>query len=400
MKRRERLSTACLQEKVGMETALEPKYCSQLFSNSAQLLLSDILEVAGGEFQEMSSKCNMFLDPSGFSSEDITSPFNIPRTSSIAKSKRPSVSFAEGTRFSPKERRGSGQDVGAPVRSKAKSPWGVLMLSALQSQGGAVRNGEGDRAEGEEEAEEDGTYDQVTDNMESRCEEDIQEVDRSQSQEALQAPRLSGRRRTMSNTAARKGTSEGEVGAPRKVTTVYVTVGKAGRPLTKTDPSSEGPVQAMLRRLGSLQRQREQDPSKPRSKAAEGISKPPRRKLGARAAVWEQGGSSDVCKPIRRKRTPHSPSDTSGPDEAVPPEENPWKQPPSSDLKSSPEVATADSGSGLRAEGAAGQGDDGGSGQTESSYQTVGAAGDDIITNEGAVVNPNDEPCYENVLIK
>ncbi|KAI3354316.1 hypothetical protein L3Q82_018847, partial [Scortum barcoo] len=79
----------------------------------------DIPEVAGGEFQEMSSKCNMFLDPSGFSSEDITSPFNIPRTSSIAKSKRPSVSFAEGTRFSPKERRGS------PTlpRTPARSPW-------------------------------------------------------------------------------------------------------------------------------------------------------------------------------------------------------------------------------------------------------------------------------------
>lgn len=370
-----------------------------MFANSARLLLSDILEVARGEFQEMSSKCNMFLDPSGFSSEDITSPFNIPRTSSIAKSKRPSVSFAEGTRFSPKERRGSGQDVGAPVRSKAKSPWGVLMLSALQSQGGAVRNGEVDRAEGEEEeAEEDGTYDQVTDNLESRCEEEAEGLERSQSQEALQVPRLSGRRRTMSNTAAHKGTSDGEVGAPRKVTTVYVTVGKAGRPLTKTNSSSEGPVQAMLRRLGSLQRQREQDPGKSRSKAAEGITKPPRRKLGARAAVWEQGGPSDVCKPIR-KRASHNPSDMSGPDEAVHPEENPSKQPLSSVLKSRPEVAAADLGSGLRAEGGTGQGDDAGSGQTESSYQTVGAAGD-IITNEGVVVNMNDEPCYENVLIK
>lgn len=368
-----------------------------MFANSARLLLSDILEVARGEFQEMSSKCNMFLDPSGFSSEDITSPFNIPRTSSIAKSKRPSVSFAEGTRFSPKERRGSGQDVGAPVRSKAKSPWGVLMLSALQSQGGAVRNGEVDRAEGEEE-EEDGTYDQVTDNMESRCEEEAEGVDQSQSQEALQVPRLSGRRRTMSNTAAHKGTSDGEAGAPRKVTTVYVTVGKAGRPLTKTDSCSEGPVQAMLRRLGSLQRQREQDPGKSRSKAAEGITKPPRRKLGARATVWEQGGPSDVCKPTR-KCASHNPCDTSGPDEAVHPEENPSKQPLSSVLQSRPEEAAADSGSGLRAEGGTGQGDDAGSGQTESSYHTVGAAGD-IITNEGAVVNMNDEPCYENILIK
>ena len=122
-----------------------------LLNFSVSVSLLDIPAVAGGEFQEMSSKCNMFLDPSGFSSEDITSPFNIPRTSSIAKSKRPSVSFAEGTRFSPKERRGSAQDPGAPPghpRNKPKSPWGVLMLSALQSQG--ARTGEEDEGECEE----------------------------------------------------------------------------------------------------------------------------------------------------------------------------------------------------------------------------------------------------------
>lgn len=342
----------------------------------------------------MSSKCNMFLDPSGFSSEDIASLFNIPRTSSIAKAKRPSVSFAEGTRFSPKERRGSGQDAGTPLRSKTKSPWGVLMLSALQSQGGTVRNGEGNGAEGEEE--EDGADDQATDNQESRCEEEAQEVDRSQTQEAVQAPGSSGRRRTMSNTAARKGTSEGEVGAPRKVTTVYVTVGKAGRPLTKTESGSEGPVQAMLRRLGSLQRQREQEPGKPRLKAADGITKPPRSKLGARVAVWEQGGPSGICKPIRRKHASHSPPITSGPTEAVPPE-NASKRPPSSILKS-----RSDSGSDLRAEGGSSQGVDASSERTESSYQTVGAAGDatDILTIQGAEVNMNDEPCYENILIK
>ncbi|XP_017288867.1 scavenger receptor class F member 1 [Kryptolebias marmoratus] len=356
----------------------------------------DILEVAGGEFQEMSSKCNMFLDPSGFSSEDIASPFNIPRTSSIAKSKRPSVSFAEGTRFSPKERRGSAQDIGAPLRSKAKSPWGVLMLSALQSQGGAVRTGDGGGAEGEEEEEEeeDGADDQVTDNRESRWEDEAQEVDRSQPQEAVQAPGSSGRRRTMSNAAARKGTSDGEAGPPRKVTTVYVTVGKAGRPVTKTDPSSEGPVQAMLRRLGSLQRQREQEPSKPRPKAAEGVAKPPRKKLGARVAVWEQGGPSGVCKPIRRKHASHNPADASGPDQAAPPEENAQRRPPSSILKSRLEVAAADSGSDPRGEG--------GEGPTEICYQTAGAPGDaaQIIANERALVNATDEPCYENILIK
>uniref|UniRef100_A0A3Q2CRK6 Scavenger receptor class F, member 1 n=1 Tax=Cyprinodon variegatus TaxID=28743 RepID=A0A3Q2CRK6_CYPVA len=314
--------------------------------------------VAGGEFQEMSSKCNMFLDPSGFSNEDITSSFNIPRTSSIAKSKRPSVSFAEGTRFSPKERRGSGQDPGGPSRGKAKTPWGVLMLSALQSQGG-------------------------TD----------QEVDSNPSYANLQVPGTSGRRRTMSNTAGLKGTppptSDGEVGASHKLTTVYVTVGKAGRPVTKPELSSEGPVQAMLRRLGSLQRQREQDGGKSKSKPVEGITKPPRRKLGARAAVWEQGGPSGAqTKPIRQKNV----------SEAPPLEGNTPKRPLSSILKSVPELAAADCGSTPRAEGAAVHSVNAGVEQTESSYLTVGPAGEaaEIISNQEAA---HYEPCYENVLI-
>ncbi|KAF7219016.1 scavenger receptor class F member 1 [Nothobranchius furzeri] len=359
----------------------------------------DILEVAGGEFQEMSSKCNMFLDPSGFSCEDIASPFNIPRTSSIAKSKRPSVSFAEGTRFSPKERRGSGQDPGAPLRCKAKSPWGVLMLSALQSQGGTVRTGEEDGAEGEEE---DSADVQLTENQESRGEVEAQELQSTPSQGTVQAPGSSGRRRTMSNAAARKGASDGEAGLSHKATTVYVTVGKAGRAVTKTSPSSEGPVQAMLRRLGSLQRQRDLESDKPKSKAAEGITKPPRRKLGARAAVWEQGGLSGgeagACKPFRRKYASHNPPETTGPDEASASAENTPKRPLSSILKSRAEVDTADSGSDQRAEGEAVQG----AGVAESCYQTIGAAGDtvEVIINENAVVNRTDEPCYENIIVK
>uniref|UniRef100_A0A3P8T747 Scavenger receptor class F member 1 n=1 Tax=Amphiprion percula TaxID=161767 RepID=A0A3P8T747_AMPPE len=369
----------------------------------------DIPAVAGGEFQEMSSKCNMFLDPSGFSSEDITSPFNIPRTSSIAKAKRPSVSFAEGTRFSPKERRGSAQDPGGLPRSKPKSPWGVLMLSALQSQG---RTGEEDEAEGEER--EDEVDEQVTENQETSCEVTDQDVDRIPSRATLQVPAASGRRRTMSNTAALKGNqpptpaSDAQAGVSYKVTTVYVTVGKAGRPVTKAEPSSEGPVQAMLRRLGSLQRQREQDSGKPKVKVAEGVTKPPRRKLGARASVWEQGGPSGgeagVSKPIRRKHTSHNSTDTANND--TPPAESATpKRPVSSILKSVREVASADSGSDVRAEVNMRQSGDPSAGQTESDYLTVGPAGDtvsltEVIANEGAVVNVNDEPCYENVLIK
>uniref|UniRef100_A0A3B4XY56 Scavenger receptor class F member 1 n=1 Tax=Seriola lalandi dorsalis TaxID=1841481 RepID=A0A3B4XY56_SERLL len=368
----------------------------------------DIPAVAGGEFQEMSSKCNMFLDPSGFSSEDITSPFNIPRTSSIAKSKRPSVSFAEGTRFSPKERRGSAQDPGAVPRNKPKSSWGVLMLSALQSQGSVAKPGDEDAAEGEEREEEVDV--QATDNQESNCEAGGQEVDRNSSRATLQVPGTSGRRRTMSNTAAHKGTqistsgSDAQVGVSNKVTTVYVTVGKAGRPVSET--SSEGPVQAMLRRLGSLQRQRDQESGKSKSKGGEGITKPPRRKLGARATVWEQGGPSGgevgICKPIRRKHASHNSSDTAGANDTPPSEGGTPKRPLSSILKSVPEVASADSGSELRAEGNSRP--DSSKGQTESNYLTVGPAGDaasltEVIANEGAMVSVSDEPCYENVMI-
>ncbi|KAM7399428.1 hypothetical protein PAMP_018701 [Pampus punctatissimus] len=374
----------------------------------------DIPAVAGGEFQEMSSKCNMFLDPSGFSSEDITSPFNIPRTSSIAKSKRPSVSFAEGTRFSPKERRGSAQDPAAlpgHLRTKSKSVWGGLMPSALQSQGGAARPGEGDGAEGEER--EDGVDVQAIDNNESSCEAEEQETDRNSntpSRSTLQVPGASGRRRTMSNTAAHKGN---QVSTPasdiNKVTTVYVTVGKAGWPVSKVESSSEGPVQAMLRRLGSLQRQKEQDPGKPKPKASEGITKPPRRKLGARVSAWEQGGPSGgeagMCKPIRRKHASLNSPDTGGANSAASPESGPPKRPLSSILKSVPEGASSDSGSELRAEGDRGQGDDPNMGQSEGGYLTVGPAGDavsltEVIANEGAVASVNDEPCYENVMIK
>ncbi|XP_068173412.1 scavenger receptor class F member 1 isoform X4 [Antennarius striatus] len=367
----------------------------------------DIEAVAGGEFQEMSSKCNMFLDPSGFSSEDITSPFNIPRTSSLAKSKRPSVSFAEGTRFCSKERRGSGQDPPALpglARNKPKSPWGVLMLSSLQSQGGPVRTGEDNGAAGVEKRAAEVDV-QKTDDQESCCEVEDQDLDSSPPQATLQVPGASGRRRTMSNTAGHKGTqlttfaSDGQAGISDKVTTVYVTVGKAGRPAMKTESTSEGPVQAMLRRLGSLQRKREQESGWVRPKAPEGVTKPPRKKLGARASIWEQGESSAVevaiCKPIRRKHASLNTPDTAVAGDTLASEGSTPKRPLSSILKSVPEVVAAASGSEVKNEGD-GRQDDPGVGRIESSYLSVGPAGDaasltEVIANEGA------EPCYENV---
>ncbi|XP_029922069.1 scavenger receptor class F member 1 [Myripristis murdjan] len=373
----------------------------------------DIPAVAGGELQEMSSKCNMFLDPSGFSCEDMAQPFNIPRTSSIAKSKRPSVSFAEGTRFSPKERRGSAQDLGSGPRTKSKSTWGALMLSAHQSHGGAARSGEEDEAEGEER--ENGMDGGAVDDRESNCEAGDQEVDKSSaapSRITSQGPGTAGRRRTMSNTAAHKG-NQAPAPAPdatNKVTTVYVTVGKAGRPVSKVESSSEGPVQAMLRRLGSLQRQREQEAGRPKAKGAEGITKPPRRKLGARASVWEQGGPSgagegSISKPIRRKHASLNTPGTAGTNDTPSSESGTPKRPLSSILKSVPEGSSVDSGSEVRADGARVQGGSPSAGHTECNYLTVGPVADagsltEVIANEGAVASANDEPSYENVMIK
>ncbi|KAM8853906.1 scavenger receptor class F member 1 [Synchiropus picturatus] len=307
------------------------------------------------DFQEVSSKCNMLLDPSSFSAEDMASPFNIPRTSSIAKAKRPSVSFAEGTRFSPKERRGSAQDLNALTahNRKPKTPWGVLMMSSLQSQGEQSVSGEA--PEGLERGEE---------VVQGADKQDVELTDQ-EADEDSQTPQ----------TTAPDFPAE----VPNKVTTVYVTVGRAGRPASKVDSSSEGPVQAMLRRLGSLQRRRDQDQGQ-KTKGTGGIVKPPRRKLGSRASMWEQGGplrrDGSVCKPVRRKQGPVS---TDG---------GTTKRPLSSILKRVSEVSAAD------------PGQSGGVDPSESGYLTVGAPAVALSDGStGALVGERDEPCYENILV-
>uniref|UniRef100_A0A3P8ZNT5 EGF-like domain-containing protein n=1 Tax=Esox lucius TaxID=8010 RepID=A0A3P8ZNT5_ESOLU len=292
------------------------------------------------------------------SGEDISLPFGIPRTSSIAKSKRPSVSFAEG----------SSNEAGDP---------------------------EADRFT----------------------------VTPSRAVSGLPSGAALGRRRTLSNAAfTRKGsqTTDSSTDAQLaelnngvdKVTTVYVTVGKS--------PTSEGPVQAILRRLGSLQRHKDQEVGtklKGKSLGAEGITKPPRRKLGVRASVWEQrspevGSQADegvaMRKPSRRKQhTPHSsPADMGNTDAGTdthPPPEGATatatpRRPLSSILMSVPEV-----------DGSEVRGEDGKpSMQTENGYLLVGPPGvltdsvslSEVITNKGVVTSEGDEPnLYENVQI-
>ncbi|CAL1570377.1 unnamed protein product [Knipowitschia caucasica] len=358
----------------------------------------DIPAVASNEFQEMSSKCNMFLDPSGFSSEDINSPFNIPRTSSLAKAKRPSVSFAEGTRFSPKERRGSGQEAVTPglTRTKAKNSWGVLMVSALQGQ--ASKTGDESRAEAS--SLEVMVRDQEL-GMEGQNEDqDITQTSTSSSTVHENRGRK-GKAKTTFNTSAHKrchaSASDSHMTASSKVTTVYVTVGKAGRPVSKAETSSEGPVQSMLRRLGSLQRHKDQGVDMGKSKGAEGITKPPRRKLGARVNLWEQGESptvdSSICKPVRRKHIQNNPLETETGSQTTSAESA--KRPLSFILNSVPEVAPVQEVA--RAEEESNQD------RSESNYLTVGPAGtthSQLMINDRAKPKDCEEPCYENVMVK
>jgi len=369
--------------------------------------------MAGGDFHEMSSKCNMFLDPSGFSSEDMALGFSIPRTSSIAKSKRPSVSFAEGTRFSPKEGRGSAQDQGAGAPpsgpawgSKAKTPWGALMLSTLNTQGGAGAPG----AEGGE----DGAGEGGEENQDSDNEGAEQDHERTHPQ----IPGASGSRRTVSNAttaaaaAAGKGAQTPEspsapppAGVPEKVTTVYVTVGQVGRPTSKLEPpSSEGPVQAVLRRLGSLQRHKEQGSGRPKVKSAAGVAKPPRRKLGLRASVWEQqggpaGGEGRMSKPSRKKLTSSisaAPAVDANANGSPASECDAAAQPLLAVLKSVPEAGLTDPGSGGSPRMELADRYDGGGepGVTDPGCSVV------VSANEAMEASVREEPSYENVLIK
>ncbi|XP_066515044.1 scavenger receptor class F member 1 [Hoplias malabaricus] len=345
----------------------------------------DIPALAGGEFQELSSKCNVFLDPSSFSGEDMSLAFGIPRTSSIAKSKRPSVSFAEGTKF--KERRGSGQELPAAAR-KSKAPWGVLMLSALQ-QGNHVQV-EGAKEESTDEA------NASVEDQEANSSHEASQTDTERQNSAPSRTHLTvqgSRRRTLSNTRknlqpqASSDGQETDTGID-KVTTVYMTVGNAIQ-VIRPESSSEGPVQAMLRRLGSIQRQKE-EANRPKGKGS-AVNKPPRRKLGARASVWEQAvgpGHSEVVirKPSRKKHT--SAGDTESPHEKSIP-----KRPLSSSLNSVPEIPVQGSGEGTSPSAT----------QTDPGYETVapsdgGSNVTEFVVNK-TLETQDEVPNYENVYI-
>lgn len=78
--------------------------------------------------------------------------------------------------------------------------------------------------------------------------------------------------------AAKSGSWEAK-GKDPNVTTIYMMVGTAGQD-PKTEGSGEGPVQAVLKRLGSLQKGKWATKEEPKvRRSMEAIQKPPRRAL-------------------------------------------------------------------------------------------------------------------------
>ncbi|XP_067864647.1 scavenger receptor class F member 1 isoform X2 [Heptranchias perlo] len=254
----------------------EPVYCVPPRDGIGSL-------VPAGGFQELSSRCNYF--PAELSSEDALQPLSIPRTSSIVKAKRPSVSFAEGTKFGPEVRRGSAPDgrldQTANPQKKRKLSWTLSKLSPIQSDPGA-RDNPSVVCQPYQCANLPGIYPET-----EACPRHSKPSPRARAGDC---------RRTVSN--AKKAPQPPEGGEPtatsgdpqatandQKVTTVYVMAGEAKRSPkiwgSPADGIGAGTVQAMLKRFGSFQRQRSSPKEELRSRPrGENISKA-HRKLAA-----------------------------------------------------------------------------------------------------------------------
>ncbi|XP_074701594.1 scavenger receptor class F member 1 isoform X2 [Strix aluco] len=243
--------------------------------------------LGGAELQDGASPpAEALLDPSAFDSEDVSQPFAIPRTSSIAKAKRPSVSFAEGTKFGAAETPSPGR--------KPKTPWVPSKLSSAP----------GDTA-----------AEPPTERPASDCYESPEPLSKGE-ESHRPSPRATpgGRRRVVSSTrhvaqrvealeaAAKSGSWEAK-GKETNVTTIYMMVGTAGQD-PKAEGGGEGPVQAVLKRLGSLQKGKWAAKEEPKvRRSVEAIQKPPRR------ALAQCRDSVNSCK--QRESVPGAPAEPS-----------------------------------------------------------------------------------------
>lgn len=186
--------------------------------------------------QAESSECSLaegpFLPP-----EDTSTPFTIPRTSSLARAKRPSVSFAEGTKFAPQSRQGSGE-LSSPLRKPKRL-----------SRGGQPGS-EGQEAE------------EVTAPEQAEKEEAPPSAASPQDSAAGHRHIPLGGQTVAERVEAIEGSVQENSGS---VTTIYMLAG--------TPRAAEGPVRSVLRRFGSFQKGQ----TMPKIKST--IPKPPRRAL-------------------------------------------------------------------------------------------------------------------------
>ncbi|XP_044849515.1 scavenger receptor class F member 1 [Mauremys mutica] len=336
----------------------------------------DVPAVAGFELQEGSSKCHEFPDASAFNSEDVSQPFTIPRTSSIARAKRPSVSFAEGTKFGPQCQRGSMETPN--TTRKPKAACGLTKLPPRQH-----------LADPEEGPQQGGSPGDCYENPEP-----ISEAEASHRPSPRGTP--GGHRMAVSSgrhVAQRVEALEAALnpntldvrGKEQNLTTIYVTVGTAGKsskPNESANGSREGTVQAVLKRLGSFQRVKRAVREEPMvRKSTESIQKPPRR------ALSPERDSRDM---FPEPAPPHKESSkTTGLEPYESPELLTDRHQIDVPVKREPLIPTSP----IFKRQVAQEGEDGVTGDSKNSESLEEARS--LETNEQAVVE--EEPKYENV---
>nr|XP_004667912.2 scavenger receptor class F member 1 [Jaculus jaculus] len=170
--------------------------------------------------------------------EDASTPFPIPRTSSLARAKRPSVSFAEGTKFAPQSC-GSPGELSSPIRKPKRLSRGVQP-----------------RPEGQDAGE-------STDPEQTKAEEEASAAASPEDGAVLSHHQLPAGGPAA---AGRVETTDGSLQeSPGAVATIYMLAGPQ---------KAESPVRSVFRRLGNFQK----DQAEPKIKTA--IPKPLRRALG------------------------------------------------------------------------------------------------------------------------
>lgn len=191
-----------------------------------------MVPVAQAELPEASLVGGPFPPP-----EDTSTPFPIPRTSSLARNKRPSVSFAEGTKFAPQIHRSSGE-LSSPLRKPKRLSRGTQPDPESQETEESTGREQGD-------------------------------ADKASPGAASPRDSAIGRRwlplggRTV---AERVEAIEGNVReSSGSMSTIYMLAG--------SPRGSEGPVRSVLRRFGSFHK------GQAERKVKSAIPKPPRRAL-------------------------------------------------------------------------------------------------------------------------